>query len=372
MPASLNLKIALVITNLRGGGAEKAFLNLATLMARRGHDVHLFILENIVEHAPDPAINLHALTKPGRAQGKGLLGKRLAAFRLRKRFQREEMERVFDLTLSTLPFADEVVALAGLTKVWHRIANTLSAEIESLRQSSPSKASRRLARYRRLYGAKNLIAVSDGVAEDLRQGLGLVDANIVRLYNPFDLNKIRHLAAETTVDLPREPYIVHVGRFAPQKRHDLLFKAWKIAALPHKLVLLTPPNAALDALIADFGITDNVIVAGFQHNPYPWIQRAEALVLCSDREGLPNVLIEALICGTQIVSTDCPSGPREIMTGALARFLVPAGDGQALAAALREAVIHPIPLSNEDLVRFSADTVAQGYEGLPARWREPG
>lgn len=369
---SSNLKIALVITNLRGGGAEKAFLKLAALMRRRGHEVHLFLLENIVEHKPDPAIKLHALTAPGRALGKGLLGKRLAAARLRRQFRQQELARPFDFTLVTLPFADEVVHLAGLPRVWHRIANTLSVEIEILRQGSPTKAARRLARYRRLYGGKHLIAVSAGVADDLQRELALSDANIVTLYNPFDLNEIRGLAAEAPPGLPHEPYIVHVGRFAPQKRHDLLFDAWRIAALPHKLVLLTPPSPALDALIAAAGIAGSVIVAGFQQNPYPWIRAADALVLCSDHEGLPNVLIEALICGTQIVSTDCPSGPREIMAGALQRFLVPTGDAQALAAALRAAVSNPVSLSDENLVRFSADTVAQGYEDLPARWREPG
>lgn len=367
-----NLKIALVITNLRGGGAEKAFLKLAALMRRRGHEVHLFLLENIVEHVPDPALHVHALTKLGRAQTKGFLGKRLAATRLRRVFRQHEAGRPFDFTLATLPFADEIVSLAGLPRVWHRIANTLSAEIESLRQVSPHKALRRLARYRRVYRAKNLIAVSAGVAEDLQRELGLTDANIVRLYNPFDLNEIRRLAAEIPAGLPHEPYIVHVGRFVPQKRHDLLFDAWRIAKLPHKLILLASPSPALDDLIAAAGLAGSVIVAGFQQNPYPWIRAADALVLCSDHEGLPNVLIEALICGTRIVSTDCPSGPREIMAGALARFLVPAGDAQALAAALREAVTSPMPLSNEDLARFSADTVAQGYEGLPARWREPG
>ena len=369
---SSNLKIALVITNLRGGGAEKAFLKLAALLRRRGHEVHLFLLEDLIEHVPDPAIKLHALTAPGRAHPKGFLGKRLAAIRLRRQFRQQEAERAFDFTLVTLPFADEVANLAGLPRAWHRVANTLSVEIDKLGQSSASKAFRRLARYRRLYRGRNLIAVSDGVAEDLRRGLGLSDANIVRLYNPFDLDEIRRLAAETPAGLPREPYIVHVGRFAPQKRHDLLFSAWKAAALAHKLVLLTPRSPALEALIADAGVAGSVIVAGFQQNPYPWIRAADALVLCSDHEGLPNVLIEALICGTQIVSTDCPSGPREIMSGALARFLVPVGDARALAAALRVAVTHPAAICDENLARFSADTVAQGYEDLPARWREPG
>jgi glycosyltransferase involved in cell wall biosynthesis len=369
---SSNLKIALVITNLRGGGAEKALLNLAALLSSRGHEVHMFLLEHIVEHDLDPAIALHTLTAPGRAHSKGYLGKRIAAVRLRRQFRQQEAERAFDFTMATLPFADEVVNLAGLPRVWHRIANTLSVEIENLRQRSAAKASRRLFRYRRLYRGRNLVAVSDGVAEDLRRELGLDNANIVRLYNPFNLSEIRALAAENPAGLPHAPYIVHVGRFVPQKRHDVLFNAWRIAALPHKLVLLTPQSRALDALIAEVGMGHSVIVAGFQQNPYPWIRGADALVLCSDREGLPNVLIEALICGTQVVSTDCTSGPREIMAGDLARFLVPVGDAHALAAALREAVANPVSISNENLARFSSETVAQSYEELPSRWREPG
>ena len=366
------LKIALVVTNLRGGGAEKAFLTLGALLAGRGHEIHLFLLENIVEHAPAPAIHLHALTAPGKALGKGFIGKHLAAAKLRKRYRQAENGRPFDFALSTLPFADEVVALAGLPRVWFRIANTLSAEIDNLRRGSPTKAARRLARYRRLYDGKNLIAVSQGVADDLRHELGLSAANIVRIYNPFDLDDIRRRAEETPADLPQTPYVVHVGRFAQQKRHDLLFQAWKIAALPHKLVLLTPPSAALDALIAASGIKDRVIVAGFKPNPYPWIRRAAALVLCSDHEGLPNVLIEALICGTPIVSTDCPSGPREIMTGELARFLVPVGDEHALAEGLQAVIDCPALVADGQLERFSGEAIARAYEGLPKLWRKPG
>lgn len=365
------LKIALVVTNLRGGGAEKTFLKLGALLAARGHEIHLFLLENIVEHAPAPAIHLHALTKPGQARGKSYIGKRLAAASLRKRYRQVEASSPFDFTLSTLPFADEVVALAGLPRVWFRIANTLSAEIDNLRLGSPSKAARRLARYQRLYEGKNLIAVSQGVADDLRRKLGLSTANIACIYNPFDLDEIRRRAEETPASLPQAPYVVHVGRFAPQKRHDLLFEAWKIAALPHKLVLLTPPCAALDARIAASGIADNVIVAGFQQNPYPWIRHAAALVLCSDHEGLPNVLIEALICGTPIVSTDCPSGPHEIMTGDLARFLVPVGDVHALAEALQTVIDCPAAVANGQLERFSGGAIAHAYESLPNNWRKP-
>lgn len=360
-------RFAFIITNLRGGGAEKAFLKLSTILAARGHEVHMILLENIVEHAPPPSVALHALTRPGQPQRKGFFGKRLAAFSLRKRIRALEQGGIFDLVVSTLPYADEVVSLAELPRTWHRIANTLSAEIAALRRNNPAKAERRRARYHKLYDGKNLIAVSDGVKTDLRYELGLQRANIVRIYNPFDAIDIQRQAEEPAANLPDAPYFIHVGRFVPQKRHDLLFAALQRAALPHRLVLLTAPDSRLDALIAQYGLTERVIVAGFQRNPYPWVRGADALVLCSDHEGLPNVLIEALICGTPVVSTDCPSGPREIMTGELARFLVPLNDADALATALREVVSHPPTLSDTLFAPFSADAVAMEYEALTGK-----
>jgi len=358
------MRIALITTNLSGGGAEKALLNLAGLLEKRGHELVLFLLEHIVLHPPTESLKIHALTEPGCRSSKGFFGKRLSAFRLRRFIGRE---KPFDLVISTLPYADEVVTLARLpshANVWFRIANTLSAEVKELPRA---KAMRRLARYRRLYQGKQLIAVSEGVAADLRDNLGFASSRIVALYNPFDFTAIRRLAAKYAPDLPAFPYVIHVGRFAAAKRHDLLFAAWKLARPVHKLVLLTPPDPQLDALIADFGLANQVIVAGFKANPYPWIKHADLLVLCSDREGMPNVLVEALVCGTPVVSSDCPSGPSEVLSGDLKRFLVPMNDPAALAKAIKMVLAKPMRITAADdvnLSRFAAEDVAAGYEAL--------
>lgn len=363
------MKIAFITTNLRGGGAEKAVVKLASLLAQRSHEVHVILLENIVEHELDPAFRLHALSLHGRVRSKGVFGKYLAALKLRFLITRLQQTAPFDLVVSTLPYADEVVSIARLPRVWYRIANTLSAEIEALRKSRPGKAERRLDRYRSLYSGRNLIAVSQGVADDLTENLGL-QANIVQIYNPFEIGRIRHLAGEVEPDLPSVPYMVHVGRFAPQKRHDLLFEAFRPFAATHKLVLLVNPDARLEEMLSQYGIRENVILAGFRKNPYPWLKHADLLVLCSDREGMPNVLVEAMICGTQVVSTDCPSGPREVMTGELARFLVPVNDVQALARAMGDALAHPIQLGGIEYEKFTAAHVAEKYESLSRLWKK--
>jgi len=362
------VKAAFVTTNLKGGGAEKAVLALARGLAGRGHEVHVVLLEHLLEHSTE-GLAIHALTKPGRAASKGWFGKRRTALALRRAFRRIERGGRFDLIVSTLPYCDEVVALASLDPVWFRVANTLSAEIELLRRNSPARAERRRRRYVSLYGRANLIAVSEGVARDLAETLGLAQANIVRIHNPIDLAAIAEAAQQSPPGLPRAPYIIHAGRFAPQKRHDLLFDALRRSGLPHRLVLLANASPALARLIEEYGLSDRVTVAGFQPNPYPWIARAELLVLCSDHEGMPNVLVEALACGTRVVSTDCPSGPGEVLQGELARWLVPCGDAQALADAMRAALDAPPSRAPRVLERFAAERVLAQYEALPAMGR---
>ena len=114
-------------------------------------------------------------------------------------------------------------------------------------------------------------------------------------------------------------------------------------------------------MIDERGLARQVTVAGFQANPYPWIANAELLVLARSR-GLPNVIIEALAVGTPVVSTDCPSGPREILGDAFGDCLVPAGDAAALAQAIVRALAAPPDVSRADLMPYSADTVAAAYE----------
>lgn len=355
------MNFALIVTNLAGGGAERAMLNIAALLAGRGHGVDLILLERVIEHTVPEGVSLHVVTD-GKL-GHGWLGKRIAAWRLAQLWKKLDARRPIDLTVTTLPYCDEVVRHARLPRTRYRIANTLSAEIDRLARRDPGKARRRLDRYRAVYDGQSLIAVSEGVAADLRQRLGL-SADIATIYNPFDFQRIRHLATMPEPDLPRRPYVIHVGRFAPQKRHDLLLDAWKLAGLDMDLVLLTDPAAGLSRLIEAKGLAGRVTVAGFHRNPFPWIAAAELLVLCSDHEGLPNVLIEALACGTRVVSTDCPSGPHEILRGDLARWLVPMNDAAALAKRMQSALLEARPQRPTELDAFAAGTVAVRYEAL--------
>ncbi|MDO8787312.1 MAG: glycosyltransferase [Sulfuritalea sp.] len=353
------MKFALFTTNLAGGGAEKALAKIASGLAARGHAVDFIVCEYAGNYPAPVGCRFHVLA--ARA-GHGWLGKRRLAWRL----NRWLAANPHDLLVSTLPFADEVAALARMPRHVCRIANTLSAEIARL---PAAKAQRRAARYRGLYGALPLVAVSQGVANDLQTEFGIDADRVSVIANPFDFAAIRALAAEPCPQRPREPYILHVGRYAAQKRHDLLLAAFAQADLPQQLVLLTPPDAGLTALIARHGLQRRVVIADFQANPYPWMAGADLLVLCSDHEGLPNVLIEALACGTRVVSTDCPSGPREILGGELAQGLVPCNDANALAQAMRAALAAPKPAADlvvSALAPYGAEPALDAWEAIAA------
>lgn len=352
------MKFAFIITNLSGGGAEKAILKTAHALFEHGHNVSIITLENRVDYDLPLGIHWHSIVQAGKPMRKGWLGKRLLAWRLRQYVAR----LVPDVVVSTLPFADEVAHLAKLRNHWCRIANTLSEEIALLEKSNPAKAQRRRKRYQSIYNQHGLIAVSAGVAVDLRQQMSCTSP-IVEIPNPFECNRIRQLA-ENPIHVPVEQFVVHVGRFASQKRHDLLLDAWRRLNVPHQLILLTEPHPRLDAMIHERGLQQRVTVVGFQKNPYPWMRQAELLVLCSDHEGLPNVLIESLICGTPVVSTDCPSGPRQIIGAALPECLVPVGNVDALAQAIDACLREPPDITRVDLQHYDSKTVAEAYERL--------
>lgn len=359
--------IALITTNLAGGGAEKALIRIARQLQQRGHTVKLVLLERHGDHPAPEDIEVHYLYT-GRIS-KGWLGRRLGAFHLRVLIGKLFNHRGPDLVISTLPFADEVAHLARLPNHWCRIANTLSVEVARLSQAQPSKGVRRLSKYQTLYSQCKLVAVSDGVAEDLRHHVGIGKGTPVKvIYNPYDIADIQRQSCAHIDAIPSGPFIVHAGRFSGQKRHDVLLDGYaklraQLGAATPSLVLLTHSHPDLVKMIEQRGLQQHVQIAGFQTNPYAWMARAQLLVLSSDHEGLPNVLLEALACGTPVVSTDCPSGPKQILAN-YPQCLVPCGDAAALATAMATVLQNPPDISQYDFSPYQPDFIAAQWESL--------
>ncbi|MBZ4643311.1 glycosyltransferase [Deferribacterales bacterium Es71-Z0220] len=270
----------------------------------------------------------------------------------------------------------DAILTAQTSKSWEKILNQLDKKYNIsyiIRNSFTKKRIDRndslfLKNIKRKYLAntykgKNIICVSKGVYNDLVKNIGIKSESIITIYNPFDTDYILN-KSEEHFNLPVDDHIIHVGRFdIKHKRQDILLKAYEKANLKEKLILLGEGSGQqyLEKLIDELQLNGKVILHPMVTNPYPLIKNAKLLVLSSDFEGLPRVLIEALILKTPVVSTNCDSGPSEILTGELANFLVPTRDVDALAEKMKQALRNYPEIKDEHIKKFEQLNVCGQY-----------
>jgi len=242
-----------------------------------------------------------------------------------------------------------------LAKTMGSGAKTLVSEraMPSLQYGYPGFASR-LNRWliRRLYPRADLVLPNSfGNREDLISRFGIPAEKCRVLYNPFDLETIREESEKPLKDLKKTSFIfLTVGRLDAGKNHRLLIEALaKMEPKEARLIIIGegPLEGELRRLARELGVEERVALVGRQSNPFAWMHRADCFVFGSNHEGFPNVLAEALACGTPVISTDCLSGPREILEGrtsyaereagiriADCGLLVPVGDVDAMSQAM--------------------------------------
>jgi glycosyltransferase involved in cell wall biosynthesis len=198
--------------------------------------------------------------------------------------------------------------------------------------------------------ADGIVAVSRGVADDLVTCAGLPADRVLAIPNPIVTPALLRRAEEPPPHpwlLPcNPPVVLAAGRLHPQKDFPTLLRGFAEARRLRpalRLVLLGEgaERPVLARLAQELGIEEAIFLPGHVDNPYAYMSRAAVFALSSVYEGLPTVLIEALACGAPVVSTDCPSGPAEILENGRFGRLVPVGDWSALAAGILAALDAP-------------------------------
>lgn len=357
--------IAIVIDGLTGGGAERVMISLATELVSQGHQVTILSLSNRCDYAIPDGINVCYLFSHKASKVDRFWQVKASVAKLETWFDNEQQKsNAFDLVLSNLDRSNNLLAKSKIQSVFYIIHNSVQEELNRQKKLGPL-AYWYLLKSKKNLSNKHLVTVSKGIEQEVSQGDIISPKSIRTIYNPFDIKDIKQKSIIQNAEIPSESYIIHVGRLAKQKRHDILFSALAQVTEEVKLVLLcNKPEKALK-LAEKYGVAERLILPGFQTNPYNWIKAAKALVLSSDYEGFGNVLLEAIAVDTKVVSTACPHGPDEILTGSLSDFLVPRRDSKVLAEAINRVLASELNLADADILsKVTAEQIAKQYLAL--------
>ena len=363
-------RIALFLPDLSGGGAERMMVNLARGFASRGLRVDMVLLRASGAYLSEIPHNVQIfdLHTPSAY---------LASPALIKYLRKQKPSAL----LSTLDLTNLVAIISAKmarprTRVLVQVVNTVSQQYRT-----PVKKWLERRSLAWIYPKANaIIAASTGVADDLSAYTGIPAAKIQTIFFPTITANLEEKASQPVNHAwlcpGNIPVVMGVGRLTRQKDFGTLIRAASLlrAAKPVRLIILGEgeERTQLENLARELGLADDVDLPGFVDNPYAYLRRAAVFVLSSLWEGLPNSLIEAMACGCPVVSTDCPSGPSEILAGGRYGHLAPVGNPHSLAEAIGKALDGDTRKPPQSwLKKFELETVlddyltAMGVEYLP-------
>ena len=366
MNSKSHRRLALVLPSLRGGGAERVMLNVAEGLAKSGYQVDLLIIsaKGELTGIVPPNITIHNLNKR-RALS--------AVFSIARYLRRCR----FDLIISVLPHVSVITIIARIISL--TAVPVLVSEHNTLSQSVRNSTSFRgrvllIPILRILYRLPiHIVAVSSGVRDDLADVLNLNCESLSVIYNPVLKDGCqRHSLPQPSHPWFKEvntPIILGAGRLTAAKNFSLLIAAFESVRKVRdaRLIIIGEGTERknLEHLIEERGLENSVDLVGFVHDAANYMFHSNVFALSSNWEGLPTVLVEALSLGVPIVSTDCPSGPGEILRDALHYRLVSVGDLHAFSTALLELLDAPHEFPSDSILKkYSQEFASERYATL--------
>jgi len=359
----MDLKVGFYIPSLNGGGAQRVALNLAQGLLTNNCQVDLILVQaegQLLDSIPSGVnvVNLDA-------------SRTLTSIpRLALHLSRIQ----YDTVVSFMNYVNicAVVASRMACKSPELVLTEHNTVSRIFQRMSPGQRAIRRRLIRLLYPcADHIIAVSRGVARDLKEYIGL--NSVQSIPNPVSIDDTTSTIGSQSVPhawfQDSEVVILGAGRLTEQKEFSTLIRALSYIrdkGRTCRLIIIGEGEARedLESLIHNLGLEGAVSLPGFVKNPYDFMRAADVFVLSSRWEGFGNVLVEAMACGTPVVSTDCPNGPAEILEEGKWGRLVPVADDKALAQAIIQTLDDP-PVSTQELVQrakdFSPEKIANQY-----------
>lgn len=360
-----NPTVSFFLPALDGGGAERAMLHVAQGLAAQGMAVDLVLAEakGAYLHKVPSSIRIVDL----QAQFPVLVSKTLALHR----YLRQKQPDVLFSALDILSSATWAQRLAGVrTRIVMCVQTHLSQQFRDHQPHTIGRIRPHLVRWFYPW-ADQIVTASQGVAADVSNITGVPLDSIQVIYNPVVTPEVLENLHQP-VDHPwfasgEPPVILGVGRLVSQKDFPTLVRAFARVRprYPSRLMILGEgeDRPKLEAMVQELGLEEDVALPGFVDNPYAYMSRASVFALSSVFEGFGNVVAEALAAGTPVVSTNCPSGPAEILANGEYGCLVPVGDADALADAIVKTLQNPThsQILQQRSQDFSLDCITDQY-----------
>jgi len=346
-------RILFVLGTLDGGGAERQVMEILKHLDRSRFRPELYLARRSGELLGDvPAdVTVHAFSdRPTETwQAKLCRATKLTPLARWRHLARVLADERIDLVYDRTFHATLDAAVACWFRPTPRVSCCVCDPVSDLQlyaRRMPLLA-RRFARWA-FASATLVLANSDGLRRRLTEFHSLPETHVRTIYNLVDFDRIGRLATEFEPDVPRDPFLlVTAGRLDPLKGQRFLLDAVRTLVCErgravHLVLLGTGPlEGELREFLRLHQLEAHVTLKGFVLNPLPWYRHARLFVLPSLSEGLPNALMEAMVCGTPVLATDSPGGTSELLDGGRCGRMVPPGDATALADAIADCMDNP-------------------------------
>ncbi|MEO0368879.1 MAG: glycosyltransferase [Pseudomonadota bacterium] len=361
---SAAIDLTLYPLSFSGGGAERVLVDLANGAAETGLQTEIVVNKpgGVLESSLKSNVGISALNVPNSIFGPVFLARHLALSRPKA-------------MISAMPLANcSAIIAKTLSRSKCRLIiseHSVASRLYGINGLSANQRLKPIAKI--LYPrADHIVAVSQGASQDLSNTLGLDLKRITPIYNPVDIERVNAQAKEPCfhpwIAKRKELVIVACGRLEIPKAYDILIQAFADLqhCLPSKLIILGEGRLRRTLMdqVVSLNLSDKIDMPGFVKNPHAFISRADLFILSSRWEGFGNVLVEALACGTRIVSTDCDTGPREILEDGRYGTLVKPDNPRALTEGmltqLRSSNTNPTALKSR-AAEFSSQAAINRY-----------